>query len=335
MSSVSRVTPSAPMRRLFLPLVAITVASVIIATVAVRRMAGPSPGAAAEPTVRFSIELPPGVQLNATSSQRLAISPDGTRIAFNGETAAGRRLFVRSLDQVDPAPISGVEGAIGSLFFSPGGDWIAFNDTTSGSFRRVRVGGGPVATITDARAASDGFRGASWGEAGTIAFATAATTALMQVGDAGGSPQPLTRPGNGELHGQPHFLPGGKALLFTATRPGVSDRIIAFSREEQSQRDLLDGTTPRYATSGHLVFLRDQSLWAAPFDAASLQLTGDAVPLIDEVGVSGSLGVPGFGANALYDIDRTGTLVYTRKGDGRIVVVLHWFDELRRRAAAR
>lgn len=334
MSEVARVTPSAPIRRLFLPLAAITVASVIIAAAAVMRMATSAPGSPSTPASRFTIELPPGVRLDDTATQRLAISPDGRRIALNAGTGDDRLLYVRSLDQIDAAPVGGVEGAPGSLFFAPDGDWIGFHDTSSGAIRKIRVGGGQAATVAEASAAIEGFRDASWGSDGRIAFSTRSSRGLMQVRDAGGTPQPMTRPPAGEIHGQPHFLPDG-SLLFSSTRPATSDRIMALSRETLEQRDLLDGTSPRLAASGHLVFLREGSLWAAPFDTARLQVTGNAVSVLEDVGVSGNRGAVGFGATALYDLAGNGTLVYSRSADGKIVVVLNWFDEIGRKAPAR
>ena len=61
--------------------------------------------------------------------------------------------------------------------------------------------------------------GASWGSQGMIAFGPTLTSALQQVSDAGGVPQPLTRLEKGEFaQGWPEFLPGGKAVLFVAAR---------------------------------------------------------------------------------------------------------------------
>ena len=98
-----------------------------------------------------------------------------------------------------------------SPFFSPDGQWLGF--FAGGKLKKVSVSGGAAVTLGDAAQP----RGASWGSQGMIAFAPTAVSALQQVSDAGGTPQPLTRLEKGETsHRWPEFLPGGKAVLFAA-----------------------------------------------------------------------------------------------------------------------
>ena len=147
-----------------------------------------------------------------------------------------------------------------------------------------------------------------------IAFAPAATSALQQVPDAGGAPQPLTRLDKGENSNRwPEFLPGGKAVLFTAGTavPGIftNAQVAVQSLGTGERRNLIPGgTNPRYAPSGHLVYAQGGNLMAVPFDPQRLTATGAAVPVVE-----GVLQSPLTGA-AQYSFSTTGSLVYVPGG---------------------
>jgi serine/threonine-protein kinase len=283
------------LQRLF-PIVSTGIATALVAGVGVwllTPLTHPPPRG----LTRFAVHLP--LELTLGVIQGIAITRDGRRIVYN----ADQQLYVRSLDELDAAPIPAVEANnVGSLFVSPDGQWVGFNDTSNGAFKKVRMSGGPVAMICPAPAATGGFRGAAWGPAGTIVFATGSEAGLMQVSDVGGEPRRLTTPSEGEFHSQPHFLPDGRSLVFTIRRPGSPTRIVALSLETGEQRELLDGTWPHFATSSHLLFLRDDSLWAVPFDSGSLEVFGEAVPVLQSTN--------------RFDLAADGTLVYA-SGDVR------------------
>ena len=101
-------------------------------------------------------------------------------------------------------------------FVSPDGQWVGFS--VGSVIEKVAITGGPPVVVTT----TDGFtRGATWGEDGTIVYATGAGgTGLQRVSADGGDPTVLTRPNreDGEDdHLWPEFLPGGQAVLFTIT----------------------------------------------------------------------------------------------------------------------
>ena len=184
---------------------------------------------------------------------------------------------------------------------SPDSDSVGFIDVGDSTIKKVPLDGGPPATVC--KLSSTGVsRGASWGRNGSIVFATTAAPGLMQVSAAGGVPAPLTSP-EVEIHMHPHFLPDGKALLFTVRRSGEPDRVAAFSRDAHEQRMLLEGSSPRFATSGHLVFLREAALWAVPFDSDGLQVLGEAAPVLE--------GIEIVGRSASFDMSSNGSLVYS------------------------
>jgi len=141
-----------------------------------------------------------------------------------------------------------------------------------------------------------------------IAFTPTAVSYLQQVADAGGAPKPLTRVEKGEGSQRwPDFLPDGKALLYAASTTGSywsNARVVVQSVGTGEWRNLIEGTSPRYASSGHLVYAQGGNLMAVPFDARRLEVTGAPVPVVEGVFQSQVSGV------AEYSVSSTGSLVY-------------------------
>ncbi len=277
-----------------LPLV---LASLLLGAVAARLL--PSFGAPAPPRVtRYALGLPETDAINRSGG--LAWSPEGRYLAYPADRAGVRQLFLRARDQLEPIPISGTEGAL-HPFFSPDGQWIGF--FADDSLKKVSVAGGPPVTLCPA-----GTRyGASWGPDDTIVFASDSAPGLWQVPAAGGEPKPLTTPVPSEgRHNWPEFLPGGRAVLFTISMQGpISDkRIAVLSLDSGETQILLEGTDASYAPSGHLVFGREATLWAAPFDPDRLEVTGTPAPMVEGVQVNA------LGGWALYALGPDGSLAY-------------------------
>ena len=76
-------------------------------------------------------------------------------------------------------------------------------------------------------------------------------------------------------------LPDGvHALAHTSSDGGVSFETFAVNLESGSTRSLTAGGWPRYAPSGHLIFLsNDGTLIATPFDIDRAEIVGSPVPL--------------------------------------------------------
>ena len=137
------------------------------------------------------------------------------------------------------------------------------------SIKKVAISGGPPVVL----ARADNFgRGASWGRDGTIVFAPRFDDGLFTIRDAGGAIRPLTminRQKNEGSHRFPHFLPGGKALLFTVGTGGSwDDARIEVVKLETGERKVLiqGGSDARYVPTGHIVYVRAGARWmAAPF----------------------------------------------------------------------
>ncbi|UCF38283.1 MAG: protein kinase [Acidobacteriota bacterium] len=232
----------------------------------------------------------------------VVISRDGRRLAFVSGTSAAQsgRLFVRPLNRLEPQFLEGTEGAY-NPFFSPDGQWIGF--VTIAELKKVSVTGGTPLTLCNVSQS----RGASWGEGGLIALAPSPAGGLMKVSAAGGTLQPLTTLGEGELsHRWPQFLPGGSKVLFTSfSSNDRNEGRIEVVDVESGERTVLHqgGTYGRYAASGHLLFVNRGTLFAAELDLNSLTVAGIPAPVLQDLTSNGEGGCQ-------FDLSENGTLVY-------------------------
>jgi hypothetical protein len=246
----------------------------------------------------------------------MAISPDGRTIAFvaPGPAASAPSLFVRGIDSVMPRQLAGTEGAE-YPFWSPDSRSIAF--FAGGRLRRVDLSGGPSRDIC----AAENLRGGSWNKDGVILFG--AWPVLRRVSASGGEPVTITRldKSQGEI-GQfyPCFLPDDRSYLYEARFNTPSNNgIYVDSIDSQGKKRLLTGESMAvYAEPGYLLFHRDGTLFARPFDVKKLDFTGEEVRIADNV-VFNVYGWAGFGAS------QNGTLIYRTSG-GQARSQFVWLD---------
>ncbi len=250
------------------------------------------------PVRRVELTLPNGVEL-FSGNRSVAISPDGSRVAYIGVNAGTRRVYVRALDQFETTGIQGSDSATACVF-SPDGRSMAFV-ALGGIIKTFSLSSGLVNTVTDG---ASFFYGATWGEDGQIVFVKSGE--LWQIPASGGTARQLTQLGGAQgdtLHTQPMYLPGGKSLLF-AVASGDRRRIDALVLATGERRTVVDDATlPLYARSGHIVFFRNGELLAAPFDADRLALIGSPVQAVEKLPVQ-LRGVPSM------DISNSGTVAY-------------------------
>lgn len=188
---------------------------------------------------------------------------------FSAWTGVRQQLYLRPLAELDAKLLAGTDDGI-NPFFSPDGQWVGY--WARGELRKVPLAGGPPVTVCQLEGAP---HGASWGADDQIVLGRA-SAGLSQVPATGGVPAPLTTldKSQGEVsHRLPYVLPGGDAVLFTATRnrfPRWTDtRVFLYSRRSGIRTLVVDGgADARYAASGHLVYAREGVLLAAPFDIA-------------------------------------------------------------------
>jgi Tol biopolymer transport system component len=300
--------PSRP-RAAFWKLAASFLAGGFIAGVAVWNLRRPA-ARGAHGRERLNITLPAMAPLVGEGLPVAALSPDGSRLVYVAAQGARSILYQRRLDRIDATPISGTEGAV-SPFFSPDGQWIAFQ--AEGRLKKIAASGGQSVALCDAPQ----LRGGSWGPDNTILFAADLEGGLSRVSAAGGTPRVVTKlnSSSGQTsHRWPQILPGGKAALFsTLTDSGrEEEREIAVVSLEtgQSHTLLRGGNYPRYASSGHLLYAKGAQLMAAPFDLERLELTGAAVPVLENIRSS-----PNASGLAVFDVSSVGSLIYVPATD--------------------
>ncbi len=279
----------------------------------------PNTGVQPIPAKRFVIGLPPADRI---TSNGLALSPDGKALVYVGNRGGALQLFRRLLtNQLDAVPIPGTEGAQGP-FFSPDGRWVGF--FAEDKLKKVALLDGHAVTLCEI---PRGVWRASWSVDDTIVFSSP-DSGLLRVPAVGGVPQPLIKGDFGRSGSVrwPDTLPGGKAVLFTVFPGTLQEAHVAVANLETGrQAILLKGTQPHYVQTGHIVFARPHSegdrggvLWAVPFDAERLELTGTPAPLLEDIQVNGT-GL----ANYATAID--GPLVYLSGAPARQVSLV-WVD---------
>jgi serine/threonine-protein kinase len=280
------------------------IAAVALAVVLLAASVLYSPAPAAGRLMRLSAELGPDAVMESNNPRGgLAISPDGTRIVFRNRGADGKvRLGVRLLDQSEVTTLAGTEGAV-DPFFSPDGQSLAF--FADGKLKKIASQGGVPVTLCDAPL----DLGGSWGDDGNIIAALSLVGGLSRIPSAGGAPVPATvlNEEKGELrHSWPQVLPGSHAVLFSAysVAGGFRDPNIEIQSFANGERKTLRrGFFARYLPSGHLVYVRQNTLFAAPFDLASLTLRGSPQAVLADIN-------EGMDSGAGFDYSRGGTFVY-------------------------
>jgi Tol biopolymer transport system component len=219
------------------------------------------------------------------------ISPDATELVFDAAAGGKSMLWLRRLDSFQPRMLSGTEGA-SFPFWSPDGQSLGF--FADGKLKRIPATGGPVQSIAEAPLT----RGGAWTRDGRILFAPSSTSPLMLVDASGGPVSAATQleTARGETgHRWPFILPDGRHFLFLA-RNNESDKeaICAGSLDSKEKKILLvSNSRPFYVPDGYLLYARDHVLVAHAFDARTLTLSGNPIPLAEDmepVGISGPTG---------------------------------------------
>jgi len=266
------------------------------------------------PVVRSSVTLPPQTRLFYDAP--LALSPDGRRLVF---VASGQdtkfRLWVRPLDALTAQALAGTEGAQ-YPFWSPDSRFVGF--FAEGKLKKIDVSGGPAQTICD----SEDGRGGAWSRDGVILFAPGPFTAIYRVSASGGTPAPVTTPENlGTSHRWPSFLPDGRHFLFFSGSTGPKDGIyVAALDSKEVSLVAKEETSGIYVEPGYLLFLREASLMAQPFDLGRRRVNGDAVPVAEHVHYIAVRW------NGSFTVSSNGFLLYQGGGSTENKAQLTWFD---------
>ncbi len=274
------------------------------------------PHAGTAETTRFLVLPPPDGELGLG----LAVSPDGRQLAFVAGVQGRREIWVRSLSAVEGRPLAGTDDAR-FPFWSPDGRSLGF--FAHGKLMRVDLAGGAAQQLAGA---NDG-RGGAWGSSGVILFAPTPTAEIHRVPAGGGADEVVTRfdKARGESdHRWPVFLPDGRHFVYLArARLPEDTALVAGSLDGPETKVLVKGhqTSVAYAGAGFLLYVRERTLVARPFDAGKLRFTGDPATLAQGLDPIGE-GTPGT-AYAHFAVGGN-TLIY--RSGVRMTSQPTWFD---------
>ena len=238
------------------------------------------------PLRRFTLRAVPANAFTP-DSRLVAVSPNGKHVAIV-ESGPKSKLWVQDLDQRQPRPIDGSEGAL-SPFWSPDSSFIAF--ATGGKLKKVSANGGPVTVLCDIPGAY--VPGGSWSiDRESIIFTGGSPSALYTVPASGGSARLLLSPemlwqgreakslgsrSGSEWIAQPHFAhaeSGPSNVLFTWFGSEIS--LVALDLRTGQHRVIGSGSHPFYSSTGHLLYRNGTDLWGRPFSVKHARFSGDA-----------------------------------------------------------
>jgi Tol biopolymer transport system component len=267
--------------------------------------------------VRFSISPPEKTAFIFTASAIMgppALSPDGRRLAFNATSADGKiQTWIRSLDTLTAQPLEGTEGSV-FPFWSADGRFLGF--FAGGKLKKIDASGGPPLTLSDAPSAFGG----TWNRDGVIVFSPNGGGPLQKVSAAGGASTPVTSldlATHETSHRWPWFLPDGRHFLYLAVA-GERSSIRVGSLDGGESKPVHENHLNAVYARGYLLFMRETTLMAQPFDARRLVSTGDALPVAEQVmTAAGAL-------HGVFAVSDNGSLVYWT-GSSR-TTQLAWFD---------
>ena len=230
----------------------------------------------------------------------MALSPDGKLIAIVAKpnSAQAAALYVRRTGAVSFQRLGGTDDAA-QPFWSPDSRYIAF--LSAGRLKQVSAAGGAPKDIGDAA----GFSGGAWSREGVIIFGSA--KGLFRISAEGGKPAAITTvdaPETGHLW--PGFLPDGQHFLYLAWSAQAASRAIYAGKlgAKDKTRVMAAESNAQYAPPGYILFHRDASLFAQPFDAGKLAVRGEPVHVADDVASGGGNG------RGSFDVAQNGSLLY-------------------------
>jgi serine/threonine-protein kinase len=252
---------------------------------------------------QFEISLPAGQQFTSPGRHMVAVSQQG-HVAYVGNN----QIYLRLRDQLVATPVTmhtgSIVGAPRNPFFSPDGQWIGF--WADNQLQKVAITGGAPVPLTSA----NNPWGVSWDADGTILYGQG-PEGIFRVSENGGTGEQIIKVKTPESAHGPQLLPDGRTVLFTVAPQGQSwnqAKIVAQSLETGVRTDVLNGgTDARYVPTAHLVYVLNGTLYAVPFDASQLKVTGGVVSLVEDV--------------AQANVGQTGAAQFSLTADGTLVFI--------------
>lgn len=274
-------------------------------------LAGSPQDAEPLPVRRYSLNLGPAeFHPNRGINTNFVISPDGARLAYFKFDSASWHLYVRELDELEPRAMNvsiPQSGEFPIPVFSADGEHIAYYSRSG--LMRVAVNGDPAPQLVTDQSISIGSLGLAW--IGDELFFVATENKLYRIPATGGVATPVALRGIENIFssGFPYAVPGSETILLSvlqgnATTEFIPSVLLHNTVSGQTTTLIQGATAPRYVASGHIIFLRSESLWAVPFDAQALEIVGDEVEI--PIAIEGYIG---FGLRN-YSVSDNGQFIY-------------------------
>jgi serine/threonine protein kinase/Tol biopolymer transport system component len=286
---------------------ALSIASLIAVSMAVgfRLRSRPPPDTRPGP-VRFAVAPPRDAAFVGDPGRSyLALSPDGSQLAFVAAERAGtRRLWLRSISAIEARPLSGTEGANG-LFWAPDGRSLGF--FVANKLKRLDLSEGiayPLCDVTDVALSG------TWG-AGEILFASVEGDAIFSVPTHGGAPSVLVKAdrSRGERVSWPWFLPDGRRFLYLSRLRDGSGEVTLGERGRGPRPILPAMSSVQWVDPDYLVFVREGTLVGQRFDLAAELTIGEPFFIAEPVDYFFS------SARGTFATSRNGNVVYQSHQD--------------------
>jgi serine/threonine-protein kinase len=233
-----------------------------------------------------SLLLPHGTDFPDQDNQ-IAVSPDGTMIAYVGALAGQPpRLILRKLDTTLEPLIDALD--VRDPFFSPDGGSIGF--IAGDTIRVVSLADGQSRVVCRAPRAES----PSWGD-DVIVFGESGdlpSAGIRRVAAKGGASEVVSTPdrGAGETaHQAPQVLPDGRSIMYTIrarTPSGTIDRLVVQTPGNPVRVLLDDAGFGRYIGNSVLIYQRDRSLFATTLDLGTMTTSGPGMMLFNDLSPS-------------------------------------------------
>lgn len=270
---------------------------------------------------KFTIELPVEQQIfNKTDRPVFVISRDGRRLAWVGNGEESPLIYTRALDDPEVRALDGTQGLDPSLLaISPDGHWIAYQK--GGKLLKIPVEGGGATPLVDTSDVGSRIIGFDWGEGDKVVAVISSVLYLFDL--KGGPPVKLTElntDNNDVLHYNPRFVPGGRAVIFANNIGNWNTyKLEAVSLETKERTELVDDAYSGFVTSsGHLLFGRDGTIFAVPFDSNRLEVIGPEIPVLSSILMQFLGRIPSFA------VSPNGTMAYIPDGQGILLRRIIW-----------
>jgi len=198
-----------------------------------------------------------------------AISPDGKHVVYGAVGADGRNLlWLQHLDAPTPQPLAGTENGF-YPFWSPDSRFVGF--FAGNALKKIDITGGPPQTLCDANQG----RGGDWNRDNVILFG-------LREGD-------------------------GQRFLYMSGPNGNdtnSNVVMLGSLDGKEKRQIVGASSNTQYANGYLLYRRDNTLMAQPFDAKQAVFVGDPVPLVEQVRFDGGV------SRGVFSASENGMLVF-------------------------